>query len=189
MFPRESGCRMADETAQQQPGRRSSRAGVALVVAGGLSVIGGAVYGFISVGSLGTGDLDTVPLGEQITFTPSGSHNANIFTPGASDFSGPPDCTVTTTDGRTVTLGEATPYAFNQELQMESSYGFDLSPDTTYLITCGSPGDAGRFAVVEVPILPQVVAIVAGSLGMLAFVAGLLLVVVGRRRRRRERGA
>ncbi len=180
---------MANETAQQQPGRRLSRPGRALVVAGGLSVIGAFVYGAMSVGSVGTGDLDTVPLGEQITFTPSGSHNANIFTTGASDFSGPPDCTVTTTDGRTVTLGEATPYAFNERLQMESSYGFDLSADTPYLITCGSPGDAGRFAVVEVPILPQVVAIVVGSLGMLAFVVGLVLVVVGRRRRRRERRA
>lgn len=177
---------MADETAQQQPGRRLSRPGRALVVAGGLSVIGAFVYGAISVGSVGTGDLDTVPLGEQITFTPSGSHRANIFTTGDERA---PDCTVTTTDGRTVPLAEATPYAFNERLQMESSYGFDLSSDTTYLITCGSPGDAGGFAVVEVPILPQVVAIVVGSLGMLAFVVGLVLVVVGRRRRRRERGA
>jgi hypothetical protein len=84
-----------------------------------------------------------------------------------------------------VTLTDANPYAVNEKLGMAANYGFDLSSGDTYLVTCGSRGDTGKFAVVEVPGLPRVLAAMLFVPGVAAVVAGLMLAVIARRRKRR----
>ncbi len=159
------------------PPKGHARVGIVLIFAGLISVIAGATYGYISIGSVGTGELDNAPLGTQLTFKAAGSHRANIFTGGEQ----PAQCEVITSDGRDVPLGEARPYSVNQEYQMQSTYGFDVSQGTTYLVTCSSHGDGREFAVVEVPIGPERVAIALGSLGAVVFAVGLVLAIIGRR--------
>ena len=151
---------------------------------GVLLSIGAFVYGSIAYGSLGN-DLKAVPLGEELTFKPSGSYRADIFTTQpAPSSTGPPTCSVTTTGGLAVPLQDANPYVVDQKRHMETDYGFDVSSGVTYLVTCGSRGDTSEFAVAEVPILPRVVATILLAPGVLAFVAGLVLVVITRRRGR-----
>lgn len=172
--------------AARRSGRPPLRWAVALIVVGALLSIGAFVYGSLAYGSLAK-DLRAVPLGTQLTFRPSGSYRADIFITHPSPASGPPTCSVATTGGRAVLVEDASLYLVSQERHMQTDYGFDLSADTTYLVTCGSRGNTGEFAVVEVPILPRVVATILMVPGVLAIVAGLVLVVIARRRERRTR--
>jgi hypothetical protein len=129
-------------------------------VLGATLIVGAGIFGFNSIRSAGTGHVDTVPLGEQITFKPSGSYRANIFTPRESSSSPAPVCRVTTSDGRPVALHDATPYAVNTRYAMEWSHGIHLTTGVAYLITCGHRGEPGSFAVVA-PIAPDTIPIVS----------------------------
>ncbi len=155
-----------------------------LVVAGVAMIIGAATYGMVSIGSIGTGTLVTVPLGERITFNPSGAYRANIFTTRLPESDIAPRCSVVTRQGRRVSLGEPIPYAVNTRYDMESSYGFHLRADEVYLITCGSKDQHGGFAVVEVSQFPQVLSISLGIAGAALAAVGAIAMVVKRRRRR-----
>jgi hypothetical protein len=159
-----------------------------LAVLGATLIVGAAIFGFNSIRSAGTGHLDTVPLGEQITFKPSGSYRANIFTPRESSASPAPVCWVTTSDGRPVALHDATPYAVNTRYAMESSHGIHLTTGVTYLITCGHRGEPGSFAVVEISRTAQTTSIVVGSAGATILLVGIASLLIRRRHRPRSRG-
>ncbi len=156
-----------------------------LVLAGTATIVGAVIYGTISIGSIGTGALSPVKLGQQITFSPAGSYRANIFTTRLSGTDTAPRCTVMTTLGRRVALGDAVPYAVNTRYGMESSYGFQLRARETYLISCGSKAQRGAFAVVEVSQLPQTLSITLGVAGAVLASAGVIAMLVKRRRGRR----
>jgi hypothetical protein len=160
-----------------------------LVILGVILITGAAIYGVAQMGAVGTGHLDTTPLGEQITFKPSGSYRANIFTPRQSPSSPGTTCHVETTDGLPVTLHDAAPYAVNTRYDMESAYGIHLSAGTTYLIACGKPGDEGSFAVVEITPTTQVAAFAVGTTGLMIVTTGAVIIVIRRRRRRCQAAA
>jgi hypothetical protein len=58
---------------------------------------------------------------------------------------------------------------------MESSYAFTGTSGTTYMVSCESPGQVGRFAVVEVSTFPGAAFVTVGSLGLLLCAAGGVL--------------
>lgn len=74
--------------------------GLAMIVSAG-------AFGYVSISSVGTGELDTAPFGETLEFTPFGSYRANIFT--TRDLTTAPMCEITTTAGEPVTLRDGTP--------------------------------------------------------------------------------
>jgi hypothetical protein len=65
---------------------------------------------------------------------------------------------------------------------MESSYGFTTTSGTTYTVSCGEPGQGGRFAVAEVGGFPEAAFLAVGSLGLLLCTGGAVLA----RRRHRD---
>ena len=173
-------------------GRRGSMSSRAswpwlLVMLGVTLIVGAGIYGFNSIRSAGTGHLDTVPLGEQTTFKPSGSYRANIFTPRESPSSPAPVCWVTTSDGRPVALHDATPYAVNKRYGMESSYGIHVKAGVKYLITCGDHGEPGRFAVVEISPTAQTISMAVGIAGATILLVGIASLLVRRRHRSTSR--
>lgn len=154
-----------------------------MAIAGAALIAGGIIYGSVTLGSLGA-DVKTVPFGQTMTF--SGSWRASIYTtqPPTSPTSHPPACSVTTTDGRGVTLKSATPFEINTKRHLESSYGFDVTRGTTYRVTCGTTSDTGEFGVIEVPFTAQVISIAIGIIGALAILASVVRWMVLRRRNR-----
>ena len=156
-----------------------------LVILGAIAVVGAAVYGYSLLGTVGTGHLDTTPLGGQITFKPKGSYRANIFTTRPSPSFPGATCQAKTTDGQRVTLHDAAPYTVNAHYNVESTNGIHLSAGKTYLLTCGQPWDKGVFAVVEVSRATEVVSFAVGTAGLVSFMTGVAALVARRRRRLR----
>lgn len=157
---------------------------VPVIIVGSLIVIGAAVYGFVRVGSVGQGELDTVPLGEQIDFVPSGSYRASIYITRALDTV--PACEVTTSTGNPVRLRSGTPYNVNTRYNMEAAYGFHLESGVpSYVVRCGNPGEPGSFAVVEISPTPQRIAIALGVTGAVVIAVGALAAILRRRAQRR----
>lgn len=146
---------------------RSHKA-VILMIIGAVMTLGSAVTGFVWLNL--APKLDPVPFGEQSQLTATRSGTATIFSPTGQ--SAAPPCTATTPDGAEVVLGE--PERYLQLEGMESSYGFPTSSGSTYTVTCGDPGQVGRFAVEEVSRFPEAVFLTFGSLGLLACAAGAL---------------
>jgi hypothetical protein len=146
---------------------RSHRA-VILMVIGAVITLGSAVTGFVWLNL--APELDPVPFGEQAQLTATRSGTATIFSPTGQ--SAAPPCTATTPDGAQVVLGE--PARYLQLEGMESTYGFTTSAGSTYTVTCGSRGQAGRFALEEVSRFPERVFLMVGSLGLLLFAGGAL---------------
>jgi hypothetical protein len=156
--------------------RTGSRTAVILMIVGAVMTLGSAVMGFVWLNL--APELDPVPFGEQSQVTATRSGSATIFSPTGQ--SAAPPCTATTADGAEVGLGE--PERYLQLEGMESSYGFPTSAGSTYTVTCGGPGQVGRFAVEEVSGFPEAVFLTVGSLGLLLCAGGGALAWRHRRR-------
>jgi len=158
------------------------------VVAGVLGtamVVGAAVFGYVNVSSVGTGDLDTAAFGETVEFAPSGSYRASIYTTRGLDVA--PVCEVTDSSGAPLTLRDATPYTVNTHYDMEAAFGFDLGEGgSNYRVGCGEVGQDGSFAVVEISPTAQRFAIAVGVVGVVVVAAGIVGALVHRRRATRE---
>lgn len=149
--------------------RSRSRQGRALMIAGMGAALGSGVVGFVWLSR--APELRPVPFGEQVEITATGAGAVSVFTPTGRATA--PQCRAATQDGRNVTLGESRRY--QQAEGMESSYGFTTESGLTYRVSCGDPGEAGRFAVAEVGRFPEAVLLAVGSLGLLACAAGGVL--------------
>jgi hypothetical protein len=150
-----------------------------LVIVGALMALGSGAVGFLWLNRVP--DMHPVPYGEQSEFTATGSGAVTIFT--STGQSTAPTCRITTRDGRNVAVGEAERY--QQAEGLDSTYGFTATPGTTYTISCGSPGQLGRFAGAMVNTFPTGVFIATGSFGLLVCAVGGVL---ARRQRRTEAG-
>lgn len=141
------------------------------VVTGVLTVTAAAIVGFVSLRSIGAGRLDTVRLGQTITFDPAGSDRAIIYVTRGLD--APAQCQVEALSGRFVSLHNATPYNVSSRYDMEGAFGFNPRADASYRVTCRAPDQQGSFAVVGYSLSAQRAAFTVGVVGGALVVGGV----------------
>jgi hypothetical protein len=146
-----------------------------LIVAGALIVLASAIVGYLWLQRMP--ELQPANFGQRVQITATESTSATIFA--STGLPGPPSCTVTSENGEPVTVGEAESY--RQGGGLESTFGFAVTSGTTYTVTCGSAGDAGRFAVAQDVATRQSLFIGAGMLGLV--MCGVGGVLTARQRR------
>lgn len=124
-------------------------------------------------------ELQPVDFGQQTSIRATESTSATIFA--STGMSQPPSCEVTAGNVDPVTVGDAQRY--HQGAGLESAWGFPVISETTYTVTCLGAAEDGRFAVAQDAAVPELGFIAAGSLGLVMFVLGGLVVFRQRQRR------
>jgi hypothetical protein len=146
-----------------------------LVVVGVAIALASAVVGYVWLQRMP--ELQPVDFGQRVPVVATETTSVTIFV--STGLSSPPSCKVTTGNGGAVTVGEAERY--HQGGGLESAFGFPVASGTTYVVTCSSAAEAGRFAVAQDVAVPVNVLIATGSLGLALCGVGLV-VTTGRRR-------
>ena len=146
-----------------------------LIVVGVAIALASAVLGYVWLQRMP--ELQPVDFGQRVPVVATETTSVTIFV--STGLSSPPSCEVTTGNGGAVTVGEAERY--HQGGGLESAFGFPVTSGTTYVVTCSSAAEAGRFAVAQDVAVPVNVLIATGSLGLALCGAGLV-VTTGRRR-------
>lgn len=146
-----------------------------LIVVGVAIALVSAVLGYVWLQRMP--ELQPVDFGQHVPIVATETTSVTIFV--STGLSSPPSCEVTTENGGAVTVGEAESY--HQAGGLESAFAFPGTSGTTYVVTCSSAAEAGRFAVAQDVAVPVNVLIATGSLGLGLCGVGLV-VTTGRRR-------